>query len=99
MKSQSAHDLSERLRISLPADDPRFDEMRAFLIGIKHQGRGSPMARMLGEYALLGFLLTTGRIALGRSDGDDLKIAQQATADLKAAQDHVASALSGMDFE
>lgn len=57
-------DLSDRYYASIPADDPRFTELREVLASVKQQGRHSPASRMLGEWALLGFLLTTGRIAL-----------------------------------
>jgi hypothetical protein len=56
--------LGARLYASLPPDDPRFAELRAFLSSVKRTGKASPTARMLGEWALLGFLLTTGRMAL-----------------------------------
>lgn len=57
-------DLSDRYYASIPADDPRFSELREVLASVKQQGRHSPASRMLGEWALLGFLLTTGRIAI-----------------------------------
>jgi hypothetical protein len=57
-------DLSDRYYASIPADDPRFSELREVLASVRQQGRHSPASRMLGEWALLGFLLTTGRIAL-----------------------------------
>lgn len=57
-------DLSDRYYASIPADDPRFTELREVLASVKQQGRHSPASRMLGEWALLGFLLTTGRIAI-----------------------------------
>lgn len=60
--SQAA--LSDRYYASIPADDPRFTELREVLASVKQQGRHSPASRMLGEWALLGFLLTTGRITL-----------------------------------
>jgi hypothetical protein len=53
-----------RLYASLPPDDPRFAELRAFLSSVKRTGKASPTARILGEWALLGFLLTTGRLSL-----------------------------------
>jgi hypothetical protein len=54
-----------RLYASLPPDDPRFAELRAFVGAVKRTGKASPTARILGEWALLGFLLTTGKIAVG----------------------------------
>lgn len=50
---------------SLPAHDPRFATMLAYLRGVRVTGRGSPVPRMLGEWALLGFLLQTGQISGG----------------------------------
>lgn len=58
-------ELSDRYYASIPADDLRFAELREVLATVKQAGRHSPAARMLGEWALLGFLLTTGRLALG----------------------------------
>ena len=60
-------DLSDRYYASIPADDPRFSELREVLASVKQQGRHSPASRMLGEWALLGFLLTTGRIAIAEA--------------------------------
>lgn len=57
-------DLSDRYYASIPADDPRFTELREVLASVKQQGRHSPASRMLGEWALLGFLLTTGQISI-----------------------------------
>ena len=54
----------ERVTLSIPADDPRFDELLAFLETVRATGRQSPVPRMLAEWALLGFLLTTGRLRL-----------------------------------
>lgn len=53
----------------MPADDPRFGELREVLAVVKQTGRNSPAACMLGEWALLGFLLTTGRISISGSNG------------------------------
>ena len=55
--------LADRLYASLPSDDPRFSEMRQVLAAVIQRGKGSPAARMLGEWALLGYLLTTGKLA------------------------------------
>jgi hypothetical protein len=57
--------LSDRLYASLPSDDPRFAEMREVLSAVKQRGRASPTARMLGEWALLGYLLTNGKLGTG----------------------------------
>lgn len=62
-------DLSDRYYASIPADDPRFSELREVLASVKQQGRHSPASRMLGEWALLGFLLTTGRISISGGAG------------------------------
>lgn len=58
------HEVPARLYASLPPEDPRFAELRAFLSSVKRTGKASPTARILGEWALLGFLLTTGRLRL-----------------------------------
>jgi hypothetical protein len=57
--------LSDRLYASLPSDDPRFAEMREVLLAVKQRGKASPTARMLGEWALLGYLLTNGKLGTG----------------------------------
>lgn len=57
--------LSDRLYASLPRDDPRFAEMREVLAAVKQRGKASPTARMLGEWALLGYLLTSGKFGTG----------------------------------
>lgn len=57
--------LSDRLYASLPSDDPRFAEMREVLLAVKQRGKASPTARMLGEWALLGYLLTSGKFGTG----------------------------------
>ena len=66
----SNHELPARLYASLPPDDPRFAELRAFLSSVKRTGKSSPTARILGEWALLGFLLTTGQLSLPTSGAD-----------------------------
>ncbi len=63
------HDLSDRYYASVPADDPRFAELREVLAAVKQTGRHSPASRMLGEWALLGFLLTTGRLSINSTNG------------------------------
>ncbi|NTU80645.1 MAG: hypothetical protein HGA45_14920 [Chloroflexales bacterium] len=62
-------ELSDRYYASVPADDPRFAELREVLAAVKQTGRHSPASRMLGEWALLGFLLTTGRISVSGGNG------------------------------
>ncbi|PDV98550.1 hypothetical protein [Candidatus Chloroploca asiatica] len=54
----------DRYYASVPADDPRFGALREVLAAVKQTGRHSPAARMLGEWALLGFLVTTGHLSL-----------------------------------
>jgi hypothetical protein len=61
--------ISDRLYASLPANDPRFTELRAFLAPAVQSDAPDPTERILGEYALLGFLLTTGRLNLGALNG------------------------------
>ena len=55
-------DLPERLYASLPAEDPRFTELRALLATVSRSGRTSPVPRILGEWALLGFLMQSGKL-------------------------------------
>lgn len=62
-------DLSDRYYASIPADDPRFTELREVLASVKQHGRHSPASRMLGEWALLGFLLITGRMSISVGSG------------------------------
>lgn len=58
-------ELGDRYYASIPADDPRFAALREALAAARTSGRHSPAARMLGEWALLGFLLSTGRLTAG----------------------------------
>jgi hypothetical protein len=91
----------ERFWASMPADDPRFDELRERLIELQGRGRQSPVARMVGEYALLGYLLSTGKLALGAT-ATGAAPAAAAPDDLdavQAAQQHLDRALAGLDFE
>ena len=99
--SQTAQKLlPERLWASLPAYDPRYSELRALLAGVQRRGKDSPVARMLGEYALLGFLMTTGRLAIqAAGEPEALVDAQQQLLEMQAAQEHVSNALAGLDFE
>ena len=55
----------EQWALSFDPCDPRFDAMRAYLLAVQTRGRTSPTRRILAEWALLGFLLTSGHIALG----------------------------------
>jgi hypothetical protein len=57
--------LSDRYYASIPGDDPRFAALREVLASVKQTGRHSPASRMLGEWALLGFLLSTGQLLIG----------------------------------
>jgi hypothetical protein len=92
--------LPERLWASLPADDPRYTELRALLISIQRRGKHSPVARMLGEYALLGFLMASGKLALVSSaDQQEIGDVQQQLSQIQSAHEHVSSALAGLDFE
>lgn len=97
----SNHQMPSRLYASLPPDDLRFTELRAFLSSVKRTGKASPTARILGEWALLGFLLTTGRLSLAGelpplalpSDLPDPNELLQAQRELEAA----AAQLGGFD--
>lgn len=88
---------TEHWYASLPLDDPRFDELRTFLASVKKRGRYSPTRRILGEYALLGFLLTTGRLPAGPGPAvvpaADLPDPQQ----VLAARQQIESELSQME--
>ncbi|MEN9938816.1 MAG: hypothetical protein RLZZ387_5395 [Chloroflexota bacterium] len=89
-------DFPDRYNASIPADDPRFAELRAVLATVRQNGRHSPAARMLGEWALLGFLLTTGRLKIGEgtalveSGPDNLPDPRE----LLAAREHVEVAVA-----
>lgn len=87
----------DRIEASLPTDDPRFTELRAALSQASVRGRNSPAARMLGEWALLGFLLTTGKIALSGAAAQ-LESAQADLQSVQSANAHVATALKEMDW-
>ena len=86
-------------RITLPEDDPRFTKMRELLESVRVRGKHSPVARMLGEWALLGYLLTTGTIAIGGETSGALQAAQQDLAALQSAQEQVAAALKDFAWE
>ena len=57
---------------SLPDDDPRFAELLQYLTATQTLGRYSPVPRMLGEWALLGFLFQTGKLSLGGGPAVDV---------------------------
>lgn len=59
-------ELAERVYASLPSADERFTDMRAFLARHMHAGSKSPTARILGEWALLGYLFQSGKIGAGK---------------------------------
>lgn len=96
------HQIPARLYASLPPEDPRFTEMRTLLQSVKRAGKASPTARMLGEWALLGFLLTTGRISLALAEehspmlADDLPDPQTLRDAQRQLEDAVAQ-LGGFD--
>ncbi|NJO81862.1 MAG: hypothetical protein HC828_03165 [Blastochloris sp.] len=83
--------------LSFPPDDPRFDELRTFLVAIKKRGRYSPVRRILAEYALLGFGLATGKIPVAAGPAvavtTDLPDPQQ----VLAARQQIESELSQME--
>ena len=94
-------ELPERLDASLPADDPRFTGLRTEVAALVQRGRGSPVARLLGEYALLGWQLTHGYIQ-GPSGGDVMSEQQRASVRppaSRAATAAAAEAMAGLDFE
>jgi|GEM_PF-2424121 len=90
---------SDRFWCSLPSHDPRFADLRASLIATKQDGRYSPIARMLGEYALLGYLLTSGKLPLGAATPATPAAAEPLDLDAVQAQRHLDQALAGLDFE
>lgn len=55
----------QRYTVQIPINDPRFDELRTVLNAVKRKGKHSPVPRMLAEWALVGYLLTTGKIPTG----------------------------------
>ncbi|HEY0606843.1 MAG TPA: hypothetical protein VGD58_28245 [Herpetosiphonaceae bacterium] len=92
--------LPDRLYASLPSDDPRFTELRQVIAAVIQPGKGSPAARMLGEWALLGYLLTTGKLA-----GDRFSVGASFPADLPDPEavlsmtQQVEAAAQAWDFE
>jgi hypothetical protein len=54
----------ERYNVTIPTNDPRFAEMLHIIHAVKGRGKHSPVSRMLAEWALLGFLLSHGHIAV-----------------------------------
>lgn len=92
--------LPDRLYASLPSDDPRFTELRQVIAAVIQPGKGSPAARMLGEWALLGYLLTTGKLA-----GDGFSAGASLPSDLPDPEavllmtQQVAAAAQAWDFE
>lgn len=95
----AAKPMPDRVEINIPADDPRFTEMRALIESVRVRGKHSPSARMLGEWALLGYLLTTGKLVIGGEVSEAVTAAQQDMASLTAAQEHVAAALKDFQWE
>ncbi|HEX6290233.1 MAG TPA: hypothetical protein VFZ66_13655 [Herpetosiphonaceae bacterium] len=92
--------LADRLYASIPEDDPRFAELRAVLATVTQRGKGSPVPRMLGEWALLGFLLTSGKLGTGDlgptiAMPTDLPDPQE----VLAIRQQVAAAAQAWDFE
>lgn len=49
-----------RVKVTLPDNDPRFAELRALIQSSQSRGRGSPAARMIAEWALIGYQMTMG---------------------------------------
>jgi len=70
--TRRAH-LPERLSASLPRDDPRFDPLLAELEEAMQRGRGSPVPRMLGEYALIGYLFMHGKLGTVSGEAPELE--------------------------
>lgn len=93
-------ELPDRVYVSIPADDPRFAAMRAMLAAVTQRGKNSPVPRMLGEWALLGFLFSTGRIPPGASEMPWSQPTMPTdTTDMGADQRRVAQAAEAFDFE
>jgi hypothetical protein len=95
-------DFPDRYYASVPADDPQFGELREVLAAVKQTGRHSPAARMLGEWALLGFLLTTGRISISGSNGASTTLPGELPdpRELLAAKRRLEAAAAGLgDFD
>jgi hypothetical protein len=61
-------------RVAFDDSDPRFAELVAYLAAIQQRGRYSPTPRIVAEWALLGFLLTTGTIAVGVGAGGEVAV-------------------------
>ena len=69
--ARSPH-LPERVYASLPPHDPRFDALRAELEEAQQRGRGSPIPRMVAEYALIGYLYSHGQLGAAPGEAPDL---------------------------
>lgn len=93
-----ASPLRDRVEASIPADDPRFTDLRRTLESVRVRGKNSPSGRMLGEWALLGYLLTTGRLVIGGETTGAVAAAQQDLAGVAAAQEHVEAALRDLEW-
>jgi hypothetical protein len=90
--------LPDRVHASIPANDPRFAGLRAELAEAQSRGSGSPIPRMVGEYAKIGWLFLHGKLG-GPSEAPDLAalgIADQA--ERERQRQEIAAATSGLDF-
>lgn len=84
--------------VSLPDADPRFADMLAYLRGVRVAGRGSPVPRMLGEWALLGYLLQSGTLTL-RADANLTPTGDADLAEGQAAARQLTEQAANFDFD
>lgn len=101
-QSKTAHTvrLPARVYASLPPDDPRFDALRAELEEAAARGRGSPIPRNVGEYALVGYLFTHGAFGAASGEAPDLAaLGITDRAEIKRVQNEIAEAAAGFSFD
>lgn len=53
-----------RWYVSIPEDDVRFTDFIAYLESMQRPGRNSPIPRVIAEFALLGWHIFYGKLAL-----------------------------------
>lgn len=56
-------ELPDRMLVSLPADNPIYADLRAFLGQLPRRGAGSQVPAVLAHFVVLGFDLYRGKIA------------------------------------
>lgn len=56
--------LPERVMVTLPADNPLYDDLRAFLAPLRGRGSNSPLPGVLAQLCLLGFQVYSGKLTV-----------------------------------